>query len=238
MKYKQVNRNKSLSHGWLIVIVLGLQLGAGSSRAYGDDLGSVTQAQEAGQRPEQTITLQGKVHRNDTGLSGTNTEQNGAGHQEETHQLSAEAKDSAESQKLSGATSDAPRISLRGRKMTAEDFRNLNYGILGLEITKSLWTGKQTVDEVYPGCPAAIAGIRPGDVEVQTDDHVWTMGDYQRENWHIASGQAGTPADVTIRRHGQLITFHLIRMNIEDIQNDRLRKDYENMLRKYGPSTR
>jgi hypothetical protein len=238
MKCKLVNPNKSWRQACLIVIVLGLQLGAESSRAYGDDLASVTQTPDAGQSPAQTITLQGKVHRNDTGLSGTNTEQNGAGSQEETRKLSAEAKDSAESQKLSGATSDAPPVSLRGRKMTAEDFRNLNYGILGFEITKSLWTGKQTVDEVYPGCPAALAGIRLGDVEVQTNDHVWTKGDYQRENWHIGSGQAGTPADVTIRRNGQLITFHLIRMNIEDIQNDGLRKDYENMLRKYGPSTR
>ena len=101
-----------------------------------------------------------------------------------------------------------------------------------------MWGGKQTIDESDPGCPAALAGIQVGDVEVQADDHVWKGTDFQRENWNYGAGEAGTPVDLVIRRHGQLMTFHLVRMNIEDIPDESLRKEYESLLRRMGPPTR
>ena len=121
--------------------------------------------------------------------------------------------------------------------MTSEDYRNLEYGILGMVTEKHFFGSKQTVTEVYSGYPAA-SRISTGDVELQTDDHVWNRGDDQRSNWNIADGKAGTPVDVIIKRHRQLITFHLIRMNIEDIQNDRIRRSFERLLRRFGPPSR
>ena len=61
---------------------------------------------------------------------------------------------------------------------------------------RSIFGGKQTVIEVYPDCPAALAGIQPGDVEVQANDHVWGEYENQRSTWNIADGKAGTPVDL------------------------------------------
>ena len=130
------------------------------------------------QKVEQTLTLQGQVHRDAMELGSSGTAPTTASNREETDKLTGRVNDSAEAQKLSGATSDSGKFSLRGRKLTSEDYRNLNYGILGIDTFKYLWGGKQTIDEVYPGCPAALAGIQVGDVEVQADDHVWKGTDF------------------------------------------------------------
>ncbi len=81
----------------------------------------------------------------------------------------------------------------------------------------------------------ALAGIRPGDVEIQIGDHVLERGDNQRTNWNVADGEAGTPVDVLIKRGRKLMTFHLIRMNIEDIESNRVRRMFERMLTRLGP---
>jgi hypothetical protein len=116
---------------------------------------------------------------------------------------------------------------------TAEDFRALEYGVIGMVSTK-FDAAQPIVDQVYPTCPAAEAGILPGDAVVQANGHVFTRGDGPREYWQRIGGKAGTPIDVTVLRDGQLITFHMKRMNIEDIANLQTRKRYERVLGLFG----
>jgi hypothetical protein len=70
---------------------------------------------------------------------------------------------------------------------------------------------------------------------VQTDTHVLGNFENQRSTWNTTDGEAGTPVDVTVRRGHDLLTFHLIRMNIEDIPEQRVRRAFERLLEKLGP---
>ncbi len=240
MKCRAADLSRSLAFQCLILLVLGLQVCPGAGNASAEDAGLQEQQPITDQRSSQTSTqttdhtstptstLKGRVHRDDT-------DETNADNADRRHQATVETKDNADLHKLSGASSGSGHF---GRKMSAAAYRNLNYGVIGIVSRKLIFGSKQTVTEVYPGCPAALAGIRPGDVEVQTDDHVWNREDNQRSNWNITDGKAGTPVDVTIRRHGQLMTFHLIRMNIEDISDDRIRRMFERMLSRLGPPSR
>lgn len=120
---------------------------------------------------------------------------------------------------------------------TAEQYRKLEYGVLGIVSTKTVFSRHYTVTQVLPGCPAALAGVQVGDVEIAANGHVFTADDDQRIYWHTVAGKAGTPVDIVISRHGEPITFHLTRMNIEDIENEKVRRMFERMLSLLGPPT-
>ena len=45
-------------------------------------------------------------------------------------------------------------------------------------------------------------------------------------------GLAGKPVKLTIRRGWHELHFQLVRMNVEDIPDDTLRRDYERMIRR------
>ncbi len=123
----------------------------------------------------------------------------------------------------------------RKPKMSTEEFRRLEYGVIGLNAVVHLEGGGPTVTQVFPTCPAANAGIVQGDVIVKADNYVFQRGDGQRVLWNIVGGKAETPVDTTILRNGELITFHLIRMNMEDIQDTPIRRSFENLLSQLGP---
>jgi PDZ domain len=130
--------------------------------------------------------------------------------------------------------SSTPQFAGRQLKArTADDFRALQYGVIGMVSTK-FDVAQPIVDRVFPTCPAALAGIQPGDAVVQANGHVFTKGDGPREYWQRIGGKAGTPIDVTVLRDGQLITFHMKRMNIEDIENTQVRNRYERVLGLFG----
>jgi hypothetical protein len=137
--------------------------------------------------------------------------------------------------KGSAVRKSSPGFGLFGRRWTTDDYRNLEYGIIGIVSTRRLFSKVDRVEQVFPDCPASLAGIRSGDVIVQIADHVLKGKDTQRTTWDVADGKAGTKVDYIIRRHGELITFPLTRMNIEDIQNTGIRRMYERMLRELGP---
>jgi len=118
--------------------------------------------------------------------------------------------------------------------MSKEQFRKLEYGVIGMVSVVQNGAPGPLVTKVYPTCPAADAGIIPGDVVVQTGDHVFHVGDGQREMWRSIVGRAGTPVDVTVLRDGKEIVFHLVRMNIEDISDNNIRYCYECLLSAYG----
>ncbi len=133
-----------------------------------------------------------------------------------------------------------PRRTLFGfnsKPWTSEQYRKLEYGVLGIVAQKNVFSRFYTITEVLPGCPAALAGLQKGDVEISANGHVFTAQDDQRSYWRTVAGRAGTPVDIVVRRNGELLNFRLVRMNIEDIENDRVRRLFERMLSSLGPPT-
>lgn len=113
-------------------------------------------------------------------------------------------------------------------KLTSDDYRSLGIGVLGIEADRQLFSKSALITGLYRGCPAEAAGIRVGDWEVLTNDP-----DSQKDTHGLTQficGLAGKPVDITIKRHGHELHFHLVRMNIEDIPDDRLRRRYEHLV--------
>jgi len=122
-------------------------------------------------------------------------------------------------------------------KMTADDFRDLQMGATGFAITRNFNDKYGTVTEVFPGLPAAAAGVHLGDLMVDGDPTQNTQpNDPTRPIWAFTGGKAGTTVNIKVLRDGQIIPFSITRMNIEDIPDAHLRRTYENMARKLGSS--
>jgi hypothetical protein len=128
-------------------------------------------------------------------------------------------------------------IDLRSQrpKLSSEEYRKMEYGVIGLEAVMPLNGSGLAVNGVFPTCPCANAGIRPGDLVVKANNYVFQPGDGQRVLWKMVGGKADTPVDVTVLRNAELITFHLMRMNIEDIKDDGIRETFEALLSALGP---
>ncbi len=120
-------------------------------------------------------------------------------------------------------------------KLSADEYRKMEYGVIGMVATVPVNGSGPVVTAVHPTCPAEFAGILPGDVIVKADNYVFKRGDGQRVFWKTIGGKAGTPVDVTVLRNAELITFHLVRMNIEDIADDHIRTTFETLLDVLGP---
>ena len=130
----------------------------------------------------------------------------------------------------------APFSGLNGRaKLSTEDYRKMQYGVVGM--VSRMTDGPPVVINVFPTCPAVKAGIRPGDMVVKVGNRVLRASQGQYIFWKTVAGKADTPVDVTVLRDGNLIPFHMIRMNIEDIEDVKIRRDYERMLSIMGPPT-
>jgi hypothetical protein len=140
--------------------------------------------------------------------------------------------------KLMAGASTNPPMDLGKQKpmLTSEEYRMMEYGVIGLDaLTPVFGSGGPTVTGLLKDGPAEKAGMRKGDLLVKAKDHVFKHGEAQRVLWQIVGGRAGTPVDVTVLRNGELITFHLIRMNIEDITDRKRRRQYEFLLNALGP---
>ena len=107
MTGKDISLNGLRRRKVLIGIVLGSQVWAFASTAFADNL-STDGKPDAVQKVEQTLTLQGQVHRDAMELGSSGTAPTTASNREETDKLTGRVNDSAEAQKLSGATSDYP----------------------------------------------------------------------------------------------------------------------------------
>ena len=118
--------------------------------------------------------------------------------------------------------------------MTAEEYRRLEYGIIGFNAELRFNVSGPVVTNVFPSCPAANAGIKPGDILVSAGDHTFQVGDGQEVLWRVVGGKADTAVAISVLRDGVIRSFPLIRMNIEDIKDDRIRAYYENLLGRFG----
>jgi len=194
--------------------------------AFADDAVS----QPAG--PVQAGPLQGGVTLEDS-LPQSNDSQDNKG-EKQTLELHATDLSTPQRERVERALKSL--FSFTSRQPLSEDeYRKMEYGILGIVGTKSLLSRYYTVTQVLPDCPAAQAGVQVGDVQIQAGDHVFSQADSQGTYWRTMCGKAGTPVDIVVKRGEDLLTFHLVRMNIEDIHNDRIRQMYERMLSLFGP---
>lgn len=71
----------------------------------------------------------------------------------------------------------------RKHKLTAEDYRNLEFGITGFISTKIMFAGHPVVTKLFNGCPAEAVGIRLGDRLIRANTHDFTWHDMQKEYW-------------------------------------------------------
>ena len=118
-------------------------------------------------------------------------------------------------------------------KLTSDDYRKLEFGITGFASEK---VGRYpVVKRIYKGCPADEVGLRSGDVMLTANGREFRQTDEQGDYWRIMDGRAGTRVALKVRRGDSIITFHLKRMNIEDIPDVRTREKFERLLRTYGP---
>jgi len=122
-------------------------------------------------------------------------------------------------------------------KLTAQDFRDLQIGVTGIELIQMPDEDYAKVEAVVPGLPAAEAGIKAGELVVGGDrSNFWMSQDPTKEAWAFTGGRAGTNVEYRILRKGEIVSVNCRRMNIEDITDDKLRKVYEDMARRLGPS--
>lgn len=126
------------------------------------------------------------------------------------------------------------QLSRRVPRLSPEEYRKLEYGIIGLDAFLQAGGPGPVVTKVYPGSPAANAGIRRGDLIVKARNHVFKPGEGQRVLWQVIAGRAGTPVDMTVLRNGELVTVEMLRMNIEDIDDKNRRRQYESLLDSLG----
>jgi len=122
-------------------------------------------------------------------------------------------------------------------KLTAQDIRDLQIGVTGIELFQLPSEDYAKVEAVVPGLPAAVAGIKVGDLVVGGDRaNFWISQDPTKEAWAFTGGRAGTTVEYRILRKGEIVSINVCRMNIEDISDHKLRKVYEDMARRLGPS--
>lgn len=126
------------------------------------------------------------------------------------------------------------QLSRRTPKLSPEEYRKMEYGIIGLDSFLQVGGPGPVVTKVYPGSPAAKAGIQRGDLIVKARNHVFKPGEAQRVLWQVIAGRAGTPVDMTVLRNGELVTVEMLHMNIEDVEDKNRRRQYECLLDSLG----
>jgi hypothetical protein len=119
-------------------------------------------------------------------------------------------------------------------KLSADDYRSLGIGLIGYETSRTYFHTGAKIERLYAGMPAAEAGIKLGDVVIDATVDDSNVKDPTRPVWTFSCGIAGEPFDMTVQRHGQPITFHLVRMNMEDIPDPKVRHMYEDMVKQTG----
>ncbi len=163
----------------------------------------------------------------------------GAGTDDSQYDLQAKDND-ANLQAETGAATATPPFKLALEKLqhrqplTAEEYRSLNIGVIGMDSTRNFFEDEGVIDASYPGMPAYEAGIRVGDHEIFDNVDDSKVKDPTRPTWMFSCGVAGEIKDVIIRHGKNIQTYHLTEMNMEDIPDPKLRKTYEKLVQKLG----
>lgn len=122
-----------------------------------------------------------------------------------------------------------------GYNLSADEFRALGVGCVGYESYRKYFQNIAVVIAVYKDSPAARAGIRVGDKIVDNQkDNEFAKANPHIKQVQIRLAQAGDPIEITVLRDGRPEKVTLVRMNIEDIQETKFRKMWENTVRRLG----
>jgi C-terminal processing protease CtpA/Prc len=98
------------------------------------------------------------------------------------------------------------------------------FGIIGVKFSLSL--GKPPViNRVFPGTPASTLGMQKDDVIVAVDG-VPTYGLMKEEVYDLIIGSPGTKVNVSIMRAGDFHVYTCTRMDINDLTDPVVRRDY------------
>ena len=108
------------------------------------------------------------------------------------------------------------------------------YGITGLMIASDRKYHHQVVTYVFPTTPAGSSAIRPGDVLLMANDHLFYGDEGQVEVWRVITGPPHTKVDMIFSRKGTKFKVTLNRMNIEEIPNPRARFYFQRCFRQLG----
>jgi len=182
-----------------------------------------------------TTMLNGSVHKNESSTAAdiNNPSQN-------PPQNSQTTDSSAKLQAETGSKDAAPPYALAlqklaaREKLSADDYRSLGIGVIGYETSRTYFQNEAIVTDVFPGCPAAQAGMRVSDRQIVAHVDDSKVVDPTRPVWMFSCGIAGQAVDVTVKRHHQLLNFHLVRMNMEDVPDPKLRRTYEQLVQRLG----
>lgn len=131
--------------------------------------------------------------------------------------------------RLRGGARNADQDPLRGRA----DSPQINpfavqatsgYGIIGVKFV--LTPGRPPIiNRVFMGTPAAKVGLAPDDAIIAVDG-VPTFGLTKEEVYDLIIGSPGTSVNVSIRRNGDFRVVSCTRMDINDITDPVVRRDY------------
>ncbi len=123
----------------------------------------------------------------------------------------------------------------KGIKLSAEEYRSLGVGCVGMETDRTFFQDIAVISDVYLDSPAAKAGLHKGDRLLdnsQNDDAAKEHPEIPR--WKVTFGQAGTQSQYILLRHHKQVPITLTRMNIEDIADDKIRQEWEQIISKLG----
>lgn len=97
-------------------------------------------------------------------------------------------------------------------------------GIIGVKFV--MYMGKPPIiNRVFPLTPAAQLGLRVNDVIVAVDG-VPTLGLTKEEVYDMIVGMPGTPVTLSLSRNGDFQVVTLTRMDLNDISDPWVRRDY------------
>lgn len=123
----------------------------------------------------------------------------------------------------------------KGIKLTAEEYRSLGVGCVGMETDRTFFQNIAVISDVYRDSPADRAGLRRGDKLIDDRDNDEAAIEHPEvPRWKVTFGQAGTQSEYILLRHHKKVPITLTRMNIEDIADDKIRHEWEQIISKLG----
>ncbi|MBS1956253.1 MAG: hypothetical protein JST89_18855 [Cyanobacteria bacterium SZAS-4] len=123
----------------------------------------------------------------------------------------------------------------KGIKLTAEEYRSLGVGCVGMETDRTFFQNIAIISDVYRDSPADRAGLRKGDRLIDDRDNDEAAKEHPEiPRWKVTFGQAGTQSQYILLKHHKKVPITLTRMNIEDIADDNIRHEWEQIISKLG----
>ncbi len=100
-------------------------------------------------------------------------------------------------------------------------------GIIGLKFAVS-FGGVPVIYQIFPDTPAAQAGLKTRDIIIAVDG-IPTFGLSKNEVYNMIVGQPGTEVTISFKHNNDFQTRKLTRMDVNDIPDPKVRRDYLSM---------